>query len=75
MISYCTEQTVEYALVPEFSNILDELGENTPIHYWKTREGNMTSRNVNEIENIYLVVFFARRPKIEQRKNSVLQGK
>ncbi|EBI5828653.1 hypothetical protein DVH92_26265 [Salmonella enterica] len=75
MISYCTEQTVEYALIPEFSNILDELGENTPIHYWTTREGNMTSRNVNDIENVYLVAFFARRPKIEQRKNSVLQGK
>ncbi|EIO8633363.1 hypothetical protein LRF31_000989 [Salmonella enterica] len=75
MISYCTEKTVEYALIPAFSDILNALGENAPIYYWKSREGNLTSKHVNNAEKVYLIVFFARRPKVEQRSNSDIQGK
>ncbi|MGT0149278.1 hypothetical protein ACT691_04455 [Vibrio metschnikovii] len=31
MISYCTEKTTEFSLIPAFSSLLNELGENVPI--------------------------------------------
>ncbi|MCA6982849.1 hypothetical protein [Pectobacterium brasiliense] len=75
MISYCTEKTTEYSLVPAFSDILNKLGENTPITYWKTREGNRTSRNVNNAGEVYLLAFFPRRPKVDPKKDYHIQGK
>ncbi|GLO60102.1 hypothetical protein MACH09_06100 [Vibrio sp. MACH09] len=75
MISYCTEKTTEYSLVPAFSSLLSDCGENVPIQYWKTREGNKTSSALHGSEQVYLVAFFARRPKVKITKDGLLQGK
>jgi hypothetical protein len=75
MISFCSEKTVEFSLVPEFSKLIKNLGENAPIQYWKTREGNLTSKYLHGNENVYLVAFFSRRPKVDTKKNHILQGK
>ncbi|MBY8070897.1 hypothetical protein KW492_21875 [Vibrio fluvialis] len=75
MISYCSEKTTEFSLVPAFSSLLYELGENVPIQYWKTREGNKTSDVIHGSESVYLVALFARRPKVKIGSNRVVQGK
>ncbi|AQM66582.1 hypothetical protein V9657_004528 [Vibrio vulnificus] len=75
MISYCTEKTTEFSLIPAFSSLLNELGENTPIQYWKTREGNKTSYALHGMESVYLIAFFARRPKVHIGVEGQLQGK
>lgn len=75
MFSYCTEKTTEFSLIPAFSNILNIIGENVPVQYWKTREGNQTSKYMNGSEKVYLIAFFARRPKVEMIKNTDIQGK
>ncbi|PSU69845.1 hypothetical protein C9J22_13280 [Photobacterium phosphoreum] len=75
MISYCTEKTTEFSLIPAFSSLLNELGENTPIQYWKTREGNNTSCALHNSELVYLVAFFARRPKVKVNNEGFFQGK
>ncbi len=75
MISYCSEKTTEFSLVPEFSSLLNELGENVPIQYWKTREGNKTSDAIHGSDPLFLVALFARRPKVKVGNKSVVQGK
>ncbi|MGF1840114.1 hypothetical protein [Vibrio atlanticus] len=75
MISYCSEKTTEFSLVPTFSSLLNELGENVPIQYWKTREGNKTSDTIHGSEPVLLVALFARRPKVKVGKKRVVQGK
>ncbi len=75
MISYCTEKTTEFSLIPAFSSLLNELGENVPIHYWKTREGNNTSYALHSLDPVYLVAFFARRPKVHVGVEGQFQGK
>ena len=66
MISFYTERTAEYALVPAFSNILNTLGKVAPIFFWKTREGNRTSEAIHD-DKVRVIAFFARRPKIDTR--------
>ncbi|MBY8252736.1 hypothetical protein KW526_09275 [Vibrio fluvialis] len=75
MISYCTEKTTEFYLIPAFSSLLNILGENTPIQYWKTREGNRTSYALHGMESVYLIAFFARRPKVNIGVDEQVQGK
>ncbi|WP_186176759.1 hypothetical protein [Vibrio jasicida] len=75
MISYCTERTTEFAVFPAFSLLLSTFGENAPIQYWQTREGNNTSYALHGSEEVYLVAFFARRPKVKLGKEGLFQGK
>lgn len=63
--SFYSEKTAEYSLVPVFSNLLSPLGVVAPIYYWKTREGNNISNILHSKEEVYIVAFFARRPKID----------
>ena len=75
MISYCSEKTTEFSLVPAFSSLLNELGDIVPIQYWKTREGNKTSDAIHGTEPVFLVALFARRPKDKVGKKREVQGK
>ncbi|WP_241762558.1 hypothetical protein, partial [Vibrio splendidus] len=75
MISFCSEKTTEFSLIPAFSSLLNELGDNVPIQYWRMREGNKTSEALHGSESVFLVAFFARRPKVRLGKKCVVQGK
>lgn len=75
MISFCSEKTTEFSLIPAFSSLLNELGDNAPIQYWKTREGNKTSNALHGTESVYLLAFFSRRPKVKIDKKCLVQGK
>lgn len=67
MVSFYTERTAEYSLVPAFSDSLSSLGKVAPIFFWKTREGNRTSEAIHNDDEVRIIAFFARRPKIDTR--------
>lgn len=75
MYSFYTERTAEYTLVPRFLEVLYELGDAAPIHFWKTREGNKTSQNIHFDDDVYVIAFFARRPKVTPGNTKLIQGK
>jgi hypothetical protein len=73
--SFYTEKTAEYTLVPQFLDVLSLLGEVSAVQFWKTREGNKTSAIIHGADEVYLVPFFARRPKIDPNKPDIVFGK
>ncbi len=75
MVSFYTERTAEYSLVPSFSNLLSSLGKVAPIFFWKTREGNKTSEAIHDEEEVRVIAFFARRPKIDTRNMNLIEMK
>jgi len=75
MTSFYSERTAEYTLVPAFQKILNPLGESIPIYFWKTREGNTISNTLHGDNDVYLIAFFARRPKINPNNRNIIQGK
>ncbi|WP_133155003.1 hypothetical protein [Billgrantia endophytica] len=75
MYSFYTERTAEYTLVPRFLEILDKLGDVAPVYFWKTREGNKTSQSIHLDEEVYVIAFFARRPKVTPGNTRLTQGK
>lgn len=54
---------------------LRELGAVVPVYFWKTREGNNTSLQIHWSSDVFLVSFFARRPKVSTTNSSLIQGK
>lgn len=75
MASFYTEKTAEYALVPKFLDILASLGDVSAVQFWKTREGNKTSEAIHGDDEVFLIPFFARRPKIDPSKPDIVYGK
>ncbi|WP_298693794.1 hypothetical protein [uncultured Sulfuricurvum sp.] len=75
MSSFYSEKTAEYALVPAFLEILNSLGKVAPIYFWKTREGNQTSLSLHASDQVLVVAFFARRPKIYSSNDKIIEGK
>jgi hypothetical protein len=75
MPSFYSEKTAEYALVPAFLEILGSLGKVAPIYFWKTREGNQTSLSLHAKDQVKVVAFFARRPKIFNSNDNIIEGK
>lgn len=75
MYSFYTERTAEYTLVPRFLEVLSKLGDTAPIHFWKTREGNKTSHSIHFEDDVYVIAFFARRPKVAPGNTKLIQAK
>ncbi|MFA6629810.1 MAG: hypothetical protein WCS55_08620 [Sulfuricurvum sp.] len=75
MPSFYSEKTAEYALVPAFLEILNSLGKVAPIYFWKTREGNQISQSLHASDQVQVVAFFARRPKIYNSNDEIIEGK
>ncbi|MDR3596876.1 hypothetical protein [Clostridium sp.] len=66
MISFISEHTTEYFLIPQLCEILGKTNSNIiPIYFWSTREGNNLSLNIHDNNNLKLFAFFPRRPKLE----------
>jgi len=64
MISFFSERTAEYALVPKLQKQLEiAYGAAYPIYYWKTREGNSVSSRIHGGNSVKVLAMFARRPK------------
>lgn len=75
MVSFYTERTAEYALVPAFLDVLNPLGKVAPIFFWKTREGNKTSKIIHDDDKVRVIAFFARRPKIDTKDRNFIEMK
>lgn len=64
-VSFISEHSAEYVLVPNMARILSTQFEKViPIYFWATREGNSMSKSCAENRSIYLLAMFPRRPKI-----------
>lgn len=69
--SYVCERTVEYALIPILSQILQVEYKNVaPVFPWITRETSNISKAVHRGDQFKIITLFARRPKIRQLDTS-----
>lgn len=75
MRSFYSEKTAEYTVVPAFGNILETLGHVAPMFFLRTREGNKISEMIHGKDEVRVVAFFARRPKVNPSSLGVLQAK
>jgi hypothetical protein len=65
-ISFISERTAEYVLVPKLIKILKKKYSNViPIFPWATREGSNLSKQIHEDDKFYIVGMFPRRPKLD----------
>lgn len=64
-VSFMSEHTAEYILVPNLINSLNPFFSNIfPFYFWQRREGNAMSRWCGEGKFVRIVIVFPRRPKI-----------
>lgn len=75
MPSFYSEKTAEYALVPQFAELLKPLGAVAPIAFSRQRESTNVACWTQGGERFRLAAFFARRPKIESVGSIQIHGK
>lgn len=73
-ISFMSEHTAEYALVPDLAaKLADHFPRIAPIYFWRTREGSRVGRESGRGRTVRVAAAFARRPKVTHPKsNSIL---
>lgn len=65
-MSFISEHSAEYILVPQFANILSlEYQHVIPIYFWSTREGSNLSKSNFHNKKVKVVAMYPRRPKID----------
>ena len=63
-VSFMSEHTVEYALVPKMIGILaPQFPRVIPIYFWATREGSRISRLCDVSGKVRVIAVFPRRPQ------------
>lgn len=64
-ISFMSEHTAEYALVPDLiAKLADRFPRVVPTYYWGTREGSRVGRESFDGRAVRVAAAFARRPKV-----------
>lgn len=73
-VSFISEHTAEYVLVPALARILSaKFAHVVPVYFWATREGNETARRSMDRQRVRLISVYARRPKVkEPAQNHIL---
>ncbi|MBS1495242.1 MAG: hypothetical protein JST55_17180 [Bacteroidetes bacterium] len=65
-MSFVSERTLEYSIVPKIRQMLKlKYKRVIPIFYWVSREGNLISEEINKDENFKVLAVYLRRPKIQ----------
>jgi len=77
VVSFLSEHSVEYAIVPRAVSVLKGAFDNVvPLYFWKTREGNGLSEALNADVTVRVLALFPRRPKLADLDDSApLYGK
>lgn len=64
-MSFLSERTVEYSIVPPLvAHLRERIGCAVPMYFWASREGNSIAMNLHEGRRLRVVAVFARRPKL-----------
>ena len=72
-ISFISEHTAEYILVPQISNLLSRHFKTIiPFYFWASREGNTMSARTVSINDFRLISVYPRRPKIAYPENGII---
>jgi hypothetical protein len=75
-ISFISEHSLEYIIVPSICKILRAKYKRIiPIYYWATREGNALSGKLHSNIRVRILSVFPRRPKIDSNHSDVIYGK
>ena len=75
-ISFFSEHTAEYVLVPNLINILKgRFSKVIPFYFWSTREGNTLSRISGFNSYFRLAAVFPRRPKVQSESDGQIRFK
>lgn len=75
-LSFISEHSLEYIIVPSISNILRARYKRIiPIYFWATREGNTLSNKLHSNLRVRILSVFPRRPKIESIDSDFIHGK
>ena len=75
-ISYISEHTTEFILVPKLMELVKIRYTNVvPVYFWATREGNNLSRELHRNMNVKIIAFFPRRPKLDNKNPELIYGK
>ena len=65
-VSFISEHTAEYVLVPTLARILSAaFSRVVPVYFWLTREGNTIAQRCMSGQSVRLIAVYPRRPKIE----------
>ncbi|WP_155625912.1 hypothetical protein [Burkholderia vietnamiensis] len=71
VVSFLSEHSVEYAIVPRAVSVLKGAFDNVvPLYFWKTREGNGLSAALNADVTVRVLALFPRRPKLADLDDS-----
>ncbi len=75
-ISFISEHTAEFILVPKLVNILSKtFSDIIPIYLWLTREGSNMAKSCTKDVKFQIISVFPRRPKVtEQCQNEIFAG-
>lgn len=74
--SFINEHTAEFTLVPRFSKILEQQYHPViPVYYWASREGGLLARKCLQDSRCLVVVFYARRPKVQHPQQDYIEIK
>lgn len=74
--SFISEHTAEFILLPNLLDILSSVYKTiTPLYFWTTREGGMISRKSFQNKEVKVIVFYPRRPKVENANSGIIQVK
>lgn len=75
-ISFISEHTAEYILVPHITNLLSkQFTTIIPFYFWASREGNTMSKRTVNINDFWLISVYPRRPKISYPKDTMIKLK
>lgn len=75
-LSFISEHSLEYLIVPNICNILRAKHKRiVPIYYWATREGNTMSNSLHCDLKVRIFSIFPRRPKLEKTDSDYIYGK
>lgn len=65
-VSFISEHTAEYVLVPTLARILSPVfSRAVPLYFWLNREGNTIAQRCMSGQSVRLIAVYPRRPKIE----------
>lgn len=74
--SFISERSAEYILIPKFHDILSIISNKlTPIYFWTTREGASLSKESFKNKPVYIIAFYARRPKMRSVDSETIEVK
>ena len=72
-ISFISEHTAEYILVPQISKLLSRHFKTIiPFYFWVSREGNTMSVKTVSINDFRLISVYPRRPKISNPEDTII---